>query len=170
MNTQIETNEDINEINQLIEDLRKIEDLQSLPDVTFTVSAVSAMKLLRLTQWNTNRVTPEADTPENRALYAKYYEATISKDPKATPDTWEVWRVRNHSVAFRMLHDASYVETEDGKRTKVWTYNPTSELMVDVEANIASSLEEEVAPVRVEISNGLKSIAQSIAMRLLAKN
>ena len=170
MNTTIVTNEVIEDINDLIEDLRKIEDLQSLPDVTFTVSAVNAMKLLRLSQWNTNRVTPEADTPENRALYAKDVEKALAKDPNAEVDTWEVWRVRQHSVAFRMLHDAAYVETEDGKKVKVWTYNPTNEVMVDVEANIAASLEAEIAPVRAEISKGLKSIANSIAMRLLAKN
>jgi hypothetical protein len=138
-------NADVEDVKQLARRIEDTKKLETLPEITVTMSAVVADLMVTLLSIYDARMVSKR-TEEQYAQYVQKQIANGKSD--AQIDTWETWRVRNASYAFTTVH--SKVNGE-------WEYDQYGEPLLQMFTNIAELAKDELAPVKDQIKAGLIS-------------
>jgi len=137
-------NQDVLDVKQLSRRIEDAKKLETLPNITVTMSAIVADLMVTLLSMYDARMVPDRTEEQ----YAQYVQNQIAKGKSdAEIDTWETWRVRNASYAFTTVHTKS----KDGE----WEYDKYGEPLLKMLVDIAELAKDELAPVKDELKAGL---------------
>ena len=136
-------NADVEDVKQLARRIEDAKKLETLPNITVTMSPTVADLMVTLLSIYDARMVAKR-TEEQYAAYVQKQVANGKSD--AEIDAWETWRVRNASYAFTTLHS---------KVDGVWEYDKYGEVLLEMFVDTAELAKDEFAPVKDTLKAGL---------------